>query len=30
MRTISRISSGYSELYDGNLDEALQFFSRSP
>ena len=27
LRTIARISSGYSELYDGNLDEALQFFS---
>jgi DNA-binding winged helix-turn-helix (wHTH) protein/tetratricopeptide (TPR) repeat protein len=27
LRIIARISSGYSELYDGNLDEALQFFS---
>ena len=28
MRTISRISSGYAELYRGNLGEALQCFSQ--
>ncbi len=28
MRTVSRISSGYAELYRGNLGEALQCFSQ--
>ena len=28
MKTVSRISSGYAELYRGNLVEALQCFSK--